>query len=91
MEAFLTSLSLAKHPYLTSVLGGNTSDAAGDLAEVLGATFTLKDGHAFRVFYQLSDIHFEITLSFSPSGIYCSVSSATMCCFRDVIGADIPI
>lgn len=67
------------------------SDAADDLAEVLGATFTLKDGYAFRVFYQLSNIHFEITLGFSSSGIYCSVSSATMRCFRDVIGAGIPL
>lgn len=67
------------------------SDAADDLAEVLGPTFTLKDGHAFRVFYQLSNIHFEITLSFSPSGIYCSVSSATVWYFRDVIGAGIPL
>lgn len=67
------------------------SDAADDLAEVLGATFTLKDGHAFRVFYQLSNTHFEITLSFSPSGICCSVSSATVCCFRDVVGAGIPL
>lgn len=67
------------------------SDAADYLAEVLGATFTLKDGHAFRAFYQLSNIHFEITLSFSPSGIYCSVSSATICCLRDVVGAGIPL
>lgn len=32
---------------ISSILGGSMSDAADDLAEVLGATFTLQDGHAF--------------------------------------------
>lgn len=50
MEALLVSLSIAKHPYLTSILGGSMSDAVDDLAEVLGATFTLKDQHAFKLF-----------------------------------------
>lgn len=48
-STLLVALSLAKHPYLTSILGGNISDAADDLAEVLGATFTLKDWHAFKL------------------------------------------
>lgn len=51
MEALLVSLSLAKHPYLSSILGGSLSDAADNLAEVLGATFTLQDEHAFELSY----------------------------------------
>lgn len=78
MEAFLISLSLAKHPYLASILRGNMSDAADDLAEVLGPTFTLQDGHAFRVFYQLSNIRFEITLSFYLQA--CIVQSPQLLC-----------
>lgn len=69
------------------------SDAADDLVEVLGATCSLQDGHVFKLFCYLAIIHFEITLSSSSSvkGIYCAVSSATICCCRDVIGAGIPL
>ena len=93
MEALLVSLSLDKHPNLSSILGDNVSDAADDLVEVLGATFTLKDGQVFELFYWLAIIHFDITWNSSSSvkGIYCSVSSATVCCCKDIIGAGIPL
>lgn len=51
MEALLVSLSLAENPCVISILGGNVCDAADGLIEAFGATFTLKDGHVFKLLF----------------------------------------